>query len=46
MLLRGQDKGARWGSAAPLPGMRVCLQCLHPVNLMSITPALSSTTLL
>lgn len=41
MLIRGQDKGALWGSAAPLPGMRICLQLLHPMNLVSITPGLS-----
>lgn len=41
MLIRRQDKGTLWGSAAPLPGMRVCLQHLHPMSLVSIIPGLS-----
>lgn len=41
MLMREQDKGAQWVLAAPLPPMRVSLQCLHSVSLVSITLALS-----
>lgn len=41
MLIRGQDKGALRGSAALLPRMKVCLQRLHPMSPVSITPGLS-----
>lgn len=41
MLVREQDEGAQWGSAAPLPGVRVSLQRLHSVSLVSIIPSVS-----